>query len=159
MVTSAFSDYYLTSFLYNSSFINQHFLCDYSTKVSHLDTVLLATTSSTKYADMIFYLSYTNDLFLTLNVKFYSLLSLFSSTYQDVFSLVLLFSPDLLAAFNDYFFVYYSNTMLHETASYVFDSYSSNLNYAFGEGIIILFLFTLFSWFIIYFFTLSSFLR
>lgn len=145
MSTSVFSDYYLTSFLYNSSFINQHFLVDYSTKVSHLDVTLLVTSRFPRYSNMVLYSSYTNDLFLTFTIKFANLLTLFSSAYQDVFSLVLLFSPDLVMAFSDYFFTYYTNSASGELISSIFDSYSSNLNYIFGEGIIILFLFMLFS--------------
>jgi hypothetical protein len=70
---------------------------------------------------------------------------LFSSSYQDIFSLVLLFSPDLILAFDDYFFTYYSTNFINTAVASVFDSYSSNLNYMFGEGLITLFLFMLFS--------------
>lgn len=159
MSTSVFSDYYLTSFLYNSSFINQHFLSDYVSKLSHLDTVLLATGGFSQFNNLVLYNSFMHDLFLTFTVKFSNLMVLFSSSYQDIFSLILLFSPDLILAFDDYFFTYYSTNFINTTVASVFDSYSSNLNYIFGEGLITLFLFMLFSWFIVYFFTLNSFLR
>jgi hypothetical protein len=159
MSTSVFSDYYLTSFLYNSSFVSQHFLTDYVSKLSHLDTILLVTGGSSVFANLTLYNSFTHDLFLTFSIKFSNLMVLFSSSYQDVYSLVLLFSPDLILAFDDYFFTYYSTSFVNTAVSSVFDSYSSNLNYIFGEGIITLFLFMLFSWFIVYFFTLNSFLR
>ena len=159
MSTSVFSDYYLTSFLYNSSFINQHFLSDYVSKLSHLDTVLLVTGGFSQFSNLVLYNSFMHDLFLTFSVKFSNLMVLFSSSYQDIFSLILLFSPDLILAFDDYFFTYYSTNFINTTVASVFDSYSSNLNYIFGEGLITLFLFMLFSWFIVYFFTLNSFLR
>jgi len=39
----ALSDYSLVSFLYNSSFINQHFIIDYISKISFLDVILIGT--------------------------------------------------------------------------------------------------------------------
>jgi hypothetical protein len=159
MSNSVFSDYYLTSFLYNSSFINQHLLSDYNSKLSYLDTVLLGMGSSPLNSGNFLYSSFISDTFLLFNIKFLNVISLFSSSYQDILSLVLLFSPEVILAFNDYFLLYYSNSFLGATASSVFDSYTSNLNYSFGDGIITLFLFFIFSWFVIYFFTLSFFFK
>jgi len=72
--------------------------------------------------------------------------------YQDIFSIMILFSPELITAFSDYFYLYYFNSSLLFTASSCFDSYLSNLNHNFNENVLSLFMFFFFTWFIIYFF-------
>jgi hypothetical protein len=57
-------------------------------------------------------------------------LSLFSSNYQDIFSLVIVLSPELLMAFNDYLSLCFGEAKFNYTPAAVFDSYTNNLNYS-----------------------------
>ena len=84
---------------------------------------------------------------------------LFSSFYQDIYALTLLFSPELTLAFNDYFNFLDNYTLNNGIVSSYFDSYVSNMNYNFGDGILFFFLFFLFSWFLTYFFISSLFFK
>lgn len=70
---------------------------------------------------------------------------LFSSFYQDIHALVLLFSPELTLAFNDYFIFLHNYSLFNGSVSSYFDSYSSNINYNFGDGILFFFMFFIFS--------------
>lgn len=154
----ALNDYSLIFFLYNNSFINQHFIVDYVTKVSHLDIILLNVNTWESDVNGL-YNSYIYDIFLGFNIKYALNMIFFSSFYQDVYSIILLFSPEMILALNDYF-VYLSNYNLSSgSVSAYFDSYVSNLNYSFGDGVLFFFFFFFFSWFLTYFFLTSFFLR
>jgi len=143
------------TFLHNSSFINQHLTLDYSLKMSYLDIILI-TSNSVNYSASSLYVSYINDLYNNFSVLYLPLLSLFSSSYQDVYSLVMLVSPEVIIAFADYFNLYHSSSFINAQVSACFDSYTNNLNYIFGEGILSLFMFLFFAWLLIYFFTVNS---
>ena len=158
MSTVAFHDYSLLSFFYNSSFINQHLTTDYTTKLSYLD-IMLISTNAWNFNVSVLYNSFICDTYLTFSVKYLSILPIFTSAYQDIFNLILLFSPELVLAFSDYFQVYYNFIFLNANVSACFDSYTNNLNYNFSEGIISFFMFFFFSWFILYFFFLNSSLK
>ena len=153
LTSVALSDYSLVSFVYNSSFINQHMITDYTTKISHLDILLLNTNSWNSNVSFL-YNSFINDIYLNFNIQYASVLPLFYSSYQDIFSVILLFSPEVNIIFLDYFNTYYLNTSLNPSVSACFDSYTSNINYNIGEGVIFLSMFFFFSWFIIYFFSI-----
>ena len=147
----AFSDYSLLSFIYNSSFVSQHFILDYTSKLSLLDTTLVSLNTHNVSVSVL-YNSFVSDLYLSFNICYLPVLPLFSSMYQDIFSIMILFSPELITAFSDYFYLYYFNNSLLFTASSCFDSYLSNLNHNFNENVLSLFMFFFFTWFIIYFF-------
>lgn len=85
------------------------------------------------------------DTYLTFCIKYLSLLPIFTSSYQDIFNLILLFSPELVLAFADYFNVYYNVILLSPNVSACFDSYTNNLNYNFSEGIMSFFMFFFFA--------------
>jgi hypothetical protein len=144
MSTIAFHDYSFISFFYNSSFINQHLISDFSTKLSYLDVILINTTAGSSNFSVL-YNSFMYDSYLMFCLKNLSIITLFTSSYQDIFSLVLLFSPELIVAFGDYFTTYYTNLSLTATVVSCFDSYTNNLNYSFGEGLISFFMFFFFS--------------
>ena len=156
--TISFYDYSLIFFIYNNSFINQHFIIDYVSKLSQLDLILL-NINTWNFSVLGLYNSFVYDLhsFFFINSSFKILL--FSSFYQDIHSLVLLFSPELVLAFNDYFIFLQNYSLNTGSASAYFDSYVSNINYNFGDGVLFFFMFFIFSWFIIYFFLTSLFLR
>jgi hypothetical protein len=143
------------TFLHNPSFVNQHMTLDYSLKVSYLDTILI-TANSVNYSVSTLYISYINDLYNNFSVSYLPLMSLFFSSYQDVYSVIMLISPELIIAFTDYFNFYHASTFINIEVSSCFDSYTNNLNYIFGEGILALFMFLFFAWVLIYFFTINT---
>ena len=155
MSTVSFSDYSLISFVYNSSFINQHLITNYVSKISQLDFILLNVNTWNLTVSNL-YLNFINDIYSSFHIKFLPILSWFLSSYQDNFIILLFFSPELVLSFSDYFYVYFNVININSIASSCFDSYTSNLNYIFGEGILSLFMFFFFAWFIIYFFLMTS---
>jgi hypothetical protein len=79
------------------------------------------------------------------SVSYLPLLTALSSSYQDINSLVFLLSPEVTIALIDYFTFYYTTSFINFQAAACFDSYTNNLNYIFGEGILTLFMFLFFS--------------
>lgn len=159
--TISFSEYSLVSFIYNSNFLNQHFITDYVSKLSFIDSLLILTNSNSYNNNVLLLYNYfIIDLYLSFNIQYLPYLSYFTSSYQDMFTLVIFFSPEVILSLSDYFYYYYNG--IYTTSPLVsscFDSYSSNLNYNFSEGFITFFLFFFFSWFLIYFFYMSFLLR
>lgn len=158
MTNVSLNDYSFVSFIYNSSFINQHLTTDYTLKLSNLDIILLLSNTWSSSVSLL-YTSYLADIYSTFTINFLPIVSLFSSTYQDIFNILLLFSPEVVIAFNDYFNTYYSISNINQLSSSCFDSYTNNLNYNLSEGLISLFMFFFYAWFIIYFFSMGSSLK
>jgi hypothetical protein len=153
--TVVFSDF---SFFYTPGFLNQHVLVDYSTKVSQLDVLLLFSNLTTLGSSSL-YNSYLNDLCGIFFLLFSPMFSFFSSSYQDIYGVILLISPELLMSLGDYFFVYYPTTFINPQAIACFDSYANNLTYTFGENILSFVIFLFFIWIVVYFFTVTTILR
>ena len=146
VTTLSIHDFSFVSFIYNSSFINQHLLLDYNTKLSYLDVFLINTTNTKQFlyvTDFTLYSSFMYDLTSSFNVNFLFTLSFFSSAYQNSLNLTLFLSPELILAFQDNFYYYYFTSMVDPQVVAVFDSYTNNLNYYYGEGILSFFLFFL----------------
>jgi hypothetical protein len=148
----ATADWTLTSFLFQSSFINQHFIIDSISKFSHLDAILIYTNSKASTIQTL-YTSFMNDLIIQTNTCFLPLSPLLQSEYQEVFSTTLIIAPELSIMFNDYLTSYFLASSFNNTPAAVFDSYINNLNYYPSEGIIHFMLFFLYAWFLVYFFT------
>lgn len=145
MSTISLSEYSIVSFIYNSSFINQHFITDYTTKLSFLDIILI-NSNFYNFNSTMLYNYFIMDMYLSFNIQYLPYLSYYTSNYQDIFTLILLFSPDVVLAFSDYFYTYYGG--FHSTSlsvSSCFDSYVNNLNYNFNEGLVFFFMFFFFS--------------
>ena len=144
----------IISFLTNSSFLNHHLMVDSSTKLSYLDVLLIAS-SGRNYDAATLYHSFLHDTYLIFVLRYFNILPSFISNYQDLFTMSLIFTPELILAFNEYFNSFYNFFFLNSVAVACFDSYTINMIYSIQEGLSSVFLFFLFSWFIIYFF-LSS---
>jgi len=138
------SDFSILNFLYNTSFLSQHLTLDYSHKVSYLDVILI-NSNSLSLSIFSLYTSHLNDLHIFFSVSYLPFLSFFLSSYQDIFSIILLISPELIISFSDYFFSYYSNYMINPQVSSCFDSYTNNLSFLFGEGLVTFIMFLFFS--------------
>lgn len=146
------SDWSLVSFIFQSSFINQHMTIDAISKTSHLDVILLNSNSTKNLSEYLFS-STMNDLLLETNTLFFPLSSLLQSEYQDTYSTTLLIAPELSIALKEYTNTYWLASTINSTPASVFDSYTNNLNYFPGEGMISFLLFGLFVWFLVHFFT------
>jgi hypothetical protein len=85
-----------------------------------------------------------NDLFLQTTTCFLPITSLFQYEYQETLSVTFLLAPELITLFNDYILTYYFNNVISESVTAVFDSYTNNLNYFPGEGIIHFMLFVIY---------------
>jgi hypothetical protein len=90
------------------------------------------------------YLSVMNDLFLQTTTCFLPITLLFQYEYQETLSVTFLLAPELLILFHDYILSFYFNNIISESVVTVFDSYTNNLNYFPGEGIIHFMLFILY---------------
>lgn len=90
---------------------------------------------------------------------FISYLPLLNSNYQDIYGVVLLLSPELIFALNDFFASYFLSSSINLSPASVFDSYVNNLNYSFHESVVTFLMFVLYIWFLIYFVLTSSSLR
>ena len=120
---------------YFTPFINQHLLTDSLTKISQLDVILLASNVHS-FSFKTLFMHFIVDINTELFNLYLCYIHLFNSNYQDIYSVVLLLSPELVLGFNDFFASYFFSAGLGFTPSAVFDSYVNNLNYSFSEGII-----------------------
>ena len=100
------SDWSLFSFVFQSSFINQHMLIDSISKTSYLDVILLNSNSSKSLNESLFN-NVMSDLLTQTNTTFFALSPLLQSEYQETFSTTLLVSPELSMVFNDYVTTYW----------------------------------------------------
>ena len=100
--TPALLDTGVLSFLQNSSFLNQHLTVDFSTKISYLDIILLNSANFTNSV-LVLYNSYIYDLYNLFSFTALPVLTLFFSSYQDVYGVTLLVSPEVIMAHLDYF--------------------------------------------------------
>lgn len=154
----AASDFSFISFLYNSAFINQHLLTDFITKVSQLDLILIISNSYI-FSFKTLYIYMLMDVNVDMFNLFISYLPLLNSNYQDIYGVVLLLSPELIFALNDFFASYFLSSSINLSPASVFDSYVNNLNYSFHESVVTFLMFVLYIWFLIYFVLTSSSLR
>lgn len=148
------SDWSLASFLFQSSFINQHLVIDHISKLSHLDTMLIKANSNTNDIQTL-YSSVMNDLILETSTLSLPTMNLLQTEYQESFSTLMLLAPELSSMISDYALTYYTNSVINFLPSAVFDSYTNNMNYYFSEGVLHFMMFWLYAWFIVYFFATS----
>jgi len=136
-------DLTLISFLFQSFFVNQHFIIDNISKLSYLDTTLIYNNSKINTVQTL-YTSVLNDLITQTNIIFLPLSPLFHSEYQETFSTIFILAPELTIVFIDYITLYFFSNTFNNLPSIVFDSYLNNLNYYVGEGVIYFLLFSLY---------------
>lgn len=74
---------------------------DSISKTSHLDVILLNSSSSKNFSDYLFSSS-MNDILTESNTLFFPLSSLLQSEYQDTYSTTLLVAPELSLVLKDY---------------------------------------------------------
>jgi len=67
------------------------------------------------------------------------------SDYQDMFSSILLISPELSLALNDFLNSYFLQKTINTNPVAVFDSFNNNLNFYSSEGVIYFLLFVMYS--------------
>jgi hypothetical protein len=82
---------------------------------------------------------------LDIHTDFFNLylpyIPLFTSSYQDSSSMILLLSPDLILAFKDFYSTYFFESSINFLPAAVFDSFVNNLTYHVSEGVVNFFMF------------------
>jgi hypothetical protein len=148
-------DWSILSFLFQSSFLSQYFFLDHPTKISNLDIILIQSNIKVSHtnASQLLYDSLMYDSVILLNTQSLAISTLFQTEYQEPFNVILVIAPELVNAFTEYFLTYIMSSTLNFTPSVVFDAYTNNLNFFYGEGCVHFFLFFLYVYFIIYFFS------
>jgi len=146
------ADWSLVSFIFQSSFTNQHLVIDQVSKASYLDAILIHSNTQSSNISAL-YTATLNDIVVQTNTCFLPFSPLLQSEYQEVLSTTLLVSPELSLALDDYFSTYWLSSTFNSLPAAVFDSYTNNLNYYPSEGLISVMLFSLYVWFLVYFFT------
>jgi len=146
----ATSDWSLASFLFQSSFINQHMVIDQSVKSSCLDAVLAHANAKSSTLNTL-YTSLMHDSILQTNTCFLPLSPMLQSEYQEAFNTTLIIAPELALVLEDYVLTYRLASTLHNLPAAVFDSYTHNVNYYPSEGLVGFMLFGLYVWFVTYF--------
>jgi len=141
------------SFLFQSSFLNQFLFTDHSTKISNLDVMLIQSNLTSNSSNQLLYNAFMYDSVTLLNICNFSNSPLLQSEYQEPFNVTLILAPELLPTFSDFYTLYVASSTINVLPSAVFDSYSNNLNFFYGEGCVHFFLFFLYVYFIIYFFS------
>ena len=138
--TIALSDTSFLSFLYNSSFISHHLLTDSLTKFSTLDFALIMSNNFHMSFQTLF-LSFLLDIHTDFFNLYLPYIPLFTSSYQDSSSMVLLLSPDLILAFKEFYSTYFFESAINFLPAAVFDSFVNNLTYHVCDGVINFFMF------------------
>lgn len=154
----ALSDTSFVSFLYNSSFISHHLLTDTITKFSTLDYALLMSNNFHMSFQTLF-LSFLLDMHTDFFNLYMPYIPLFSSSYQDSSSMVLLLSPELILAFKEFYSTYFFESSINLLPAAVFDSFVNNLTYHVCEGVITFSTFFFYIWIIVYFVLIASSLK
>ena len=154
----ALSDTSFVSFLYNSSFISHHLLTDAITKFSTLDFLLIMSNNVSMSYQTLF-LSFLLDIHTDFFNLYLPYIPLFSSSYQDSSSMVLLLSPDLILAFKEFYSTYFFESSINFLPAAVFDSFVNNLTYHVCEGAITFVTFFFYVWIIVYFVLMGSSLK
>jgi ABC-type polysaccharide transport system permease subunit len=70
--------------------------------------------------------------------------NLLQTEYQEIFSTLLLLTPELSLVINQYVLTYYLNSSINFLPTAIFDSYTNNMNYYYSEGILYFMLFSLY---------------
>lgn len=156
--TIALSDTSFVSFLYNSSFISHHLLTDGLTKFSTLDFALIMSNNVYMSSQTLF-LSFILDIHTDFFNLYLPYIPLFSSSYQDSSSMILLLSPDLILAFKDFYSTYFFESSINFLPAAVFDSFVNNLTYHVSEGVVNFFMFFFYVWIIVYFILMGASLK
>jgi hypothetical protein len=154
----ALSDTTFVSFLYNSSFISHHMLTDSITKFSTLDFALIMSNNFHMSFQTLF-LSFLLDIHTDFFNLYMPYIPLFSSSYQDSTSMILLLSPELTLAFRDFYSTYFFESSINFLPSAVFDSFANNLTYHVSDGVVTFFMFFFYVWILVYFVVMAASLR
>lgn len=91
------------------------------------------------------YLNFMIDNSTHLNTLYLPINSLLQTEYQESIAITTLVSPELTTALQDYVTNYFLNASFSQSPAAVFDSYTNNLNFFPGEGIIHVLLFGMYA--------------
>jgi hypothetical protein len=130
--------------MFQSSFLNHHLFVDHISKLSLFDSFLVSIGSNKSGAQLL-YSSVMYDILLDVTSLNISLVNLMQAEYQEILSTIFLLTPELSLMCLDYFTIYNFNDTMSYLPSAVFDSYISNNNFFFSEGIISFLMFWFYS--------------
>ena len=119
-------------------------------KVSYLDSTLLFTSTQAVSAESL-YTPVMHDMAVHVSSAVLPLSTLLNSEFQDIFSVTLITSPELLIALSDFTSLYILTSSVDNAPAAITDSYTSNLNFFVIEGAVSFMLFFYYVWFLVYF--------
>jgi len=120
--------------------------------MSTLDLIIIHTNSKINSSQFL-YDSFNYDTIVLMSVNNFTTSFFFQNEYQESLNTVLLLSPEISTVFVNYFNLYVTPTIFNLYPSSVFDLFTNNLNFYYGEGVVQFFLFFLYVFFFIYFFS------
>lgn len=97
---------------------------------------LLIMTNNTGMSAQTLFLSFLLDINVDFVNLFLPYIPLFSSSYQDSSSMVLLLSPDMILAFKEFYTTYFFESSINFLPAAVFDSFVNNLTYHVCDGVV-----------------------
>jgi hypothetical protein len=127
---------------------------DHVTKLSTLDLIIIQTNSKIQSSQSL-YNSFMYDSILALSVNNFNTLFFLQNEYQEPLNTILLIAPETSTVFYNFLNLYLMPTIFDVTPSVVFDIFTNNLNFYYGDGVVQFFLFFLYVYFFIYFFSTS----
>lgn len=143
------ADWSLISFIFQSSFLNQHLQTSQLVNFTNLDVLLI---QSNLYKSQTLYYAWVNDVLTGVSNFDISFFFSIQTDYQDFLSNFSLIVPELSLMVNDFLNSYIFTKTLSVVPVSVFDSFNNNLNFYYSEGVVYFMLFVLYSWFISYIF-------
>jgi hypothetical protein len=141
----------LVGFVWQSAFLNQYLVIDSVSKISYLEVITLQSNNHSNHSQILFNFVMSDNT-LQLSSSYLTMSPFFQSEYQDMLSTASLVQPDTSLLFSQYFSNYYANSALNNQPAPVFDAYSNNSNFFFGEGYLHFVLFFSYITFVVYFF-------
>jgi len=110
----------------NSFQINTYFLIDQVTKVSYIDVLIINSGITKSISDLKLYSSFLNDVSILNSITSLPISQIIQSDYQDIKTVILLSSPELIMSINDYILLYVKPFSINTSPASVFDSYMIN---------------------------------
>lgn len=144
------SDITLYSLLVTPTFPNSRIFLNNPVKFSFLDLLLILDLNKDNNIYELYDL-FLWDLTSIIQIKYLSNYFFFYTDYQDILSLILYYSPELVIPLIDYFMVYFDNYTFNYLPSAWSDLYSDTLNSNISEFVESLLLFVFYVWLVILF--------
>ena len=138
------------SILTTPLFVNQQIFISTFTKLSFIDILFLSETNKMHYAHELYsYLLW--DISATLNIKLLVLQFLFYTDYQNFFTIMLYYTPELVLGVLDYVETYWTAQSVQYTVGANYDVFSDFLNTTVSEFVEYFLVFGVYCWLLVFF--------